>query len=279
MRVVVALGGNAISRRGEDMTVDNQRRNLREASRSLAQVADDHELVITHGNGPQVGLLALRDASYTRTAGYPLDVLGAETQGMIGYLIEIELRNAMTRGHMLTTILTLVVVDPADPAFAEPTKFVGPVYTAEEAEKLAAERGWTFALDGDAPRRVVASPVPQRLVQIDSVRSLLRAGHVVVSAGGGGIPVALDADGQFSGVEAVVDKDASSAVLAESIDADVLVMATDADAVFVDWGTPRAKALARVTRTSWTPTTSPPARWVRRSTRPSASSARPAIAP
>lgn len=246
MRVVVALGGNAISRRGEDMTVANQRRNLGEASESLAAVAADHELVITHGNGPQVGLLALRDASYTATEGYPLDVLGAETQGMIGYLIEIELRNAMRHGHMLTTILTLVVVDPDDPAFEAPTKFVGPVYDAEEAQRLAAERGWVFALDGDAHRRVVASPVPQRLVQIDSVKSLLRAGHVVVSAGGGGIPVALSADGEFAGVEAVVDKDASSAVLAESIEADVLVMATDADAVFIDWGTPQARPLTEV---------------------------------
>ena len=246
MRVVVALGGNAISRRGEEMTVNNQRRNLREASHSLAEVAEDHELVITHGNGPQVGLLALRDASYTETAGYPLDVLGAETQGMIGYLIEIELRNAMTYGHKLTTILTLVVVDPADPAFQAPTKFVGPIYSTTDAERLAAEKGWTFAQDGDAPRRVVASPVPQRLVQIDSVKSLLRAGHVVVSAGGGGIPVAIDRDGQFIGVEAVVDKDASSAVLAESIQADVLVMATDADAVYVDWGTPQARPLTKI---------------------------------
>lgn len=247
MRVVVALGGNAISRRGEEMTVENQRNNLRDACLSLAEAANHHELVITHGNGPQVGLQALRDASFSGTPSYPLDVLGAETQGMIGYFIEIELRNAMSRPHKLTTIITLVVVDPNDPAFTAPTKFVGPVYAQAEADELAAERGWHFAMDGDAPRRVVPSPVPQRLVQVDSVLKLLDAGHIVVSAGGGGVPVTMDAAGKVSGVECVVDKDASSGVLAESIDADVYVMATDADAVFVDWGTPQARALTRVT--------------------------------
>lgn len=231
------------------MTVDNQRRNLRDACRSLAVTASSHELVITHGNGPQVGLQALRDAAYAGTAGYPLDVLGAETQGMIGYFIEIELRNAMAQKHKVTTLLTLVVVDPEDPAFSDPTKFVGPIYTQEEADALAAERGWHFAMDGSAPRRVVPSPVPQRLVQIDSVLKLLAAGHVVVSAGGGGIPVCMDAAGMMSGVEAVVDKDASSSVLARSIDADVYVMATDADAIFLDWGTPKARALTTVTTT------------------------------
>jgi carbamate kinase len=246
MRVVVALGGNAISRRGEAMTVDNQRRNLRQACVSLAQAADDHELVITHGNGPQVGLLALRDASYAETQGYPLDVIGAETQGMIGYFIEIELRNAMTHPHLLTTILTLVVVKRDDPAFAAPTKFVGPVYSPAEAERLQSERGWTFALDGDSPRRVVPSPVPQRLVQTDSVKTLLQAGHVVVSTGGGGIPVLVE-DGMVVGIEAVVDKDASSAVLAASIEADVLVMATDISAVHLDWGTPQARPLTQIT--------------------------------
>ena len=249
MRIVVALGGNAISRRGEEMTIENQRRNLRRAAATLAGVADDHQLVITHGNGPQVGLLALRDEAYPQTRGYPLDVLGAETQGMIGYLVEIELRNAMRHGHLLTTMLTLVEVDPDDPAFEHPTKFVGPIYTADQAEQLAHERGWTFAADGADQRRVVASPVPRRLVQIDSITALLQAGHVVVAAGGGGVPVALEDDGRLTGVEAVVDKDASSAVLAGSIGADVLVMATDVDAVFLDWGTPRARPLTTITST------------------------------
>ena len=249
MRVVIALGGNAIARRGEDMTVENQRLNLREACQTLARTADEHELVITHGNGPQVGLQALRDASYTATRPYPLDVLGAETQGMIGYFIEIEMRNAMTHSHKLTTILTLTVVDPADPAFSHPTKFVGPVYTDVEADALAEEKGWHFAQDGENIRRVVPSPVPQRVVQIDSVKRLLAAGHVVVSGGGGGIPVTLDDRGNMEGIEAVVDKDAATSVLAESIDADIFVMATDADAVFVDWGTPSARALSEVTTT------------------------------
>lgn len=241
MRVVVALGGNAISRRGEQMTIDNQRRNLREASRVLAQVAREHQLVITHGNGPQVGQLALHNDD-----GYPLDVLGAETQGLIGYMIEMEMRAAMAPGQMLTTVLTLAEVDTDDPAFGDPTKFVGPVYRKDQARALEEQHGWEFRLDGDQLRRVVPSPMPRRVVQIDSVRRLLEAGHIVVSTGGGGIPVVQVPEGGYRGVEAVVDKDASSSVLASSIGADVYVMATDADAVYLDWGLPSQRALTEV---------------------------------
>lgn len=247
MRIVVALGGNAISRRGEAITIDNQRANLREAAGPLAEVGCEHELVITHGNGPQVGLLALQNAAYAGSPASPLDVLGAQTQGLIGYLIELELRNALHDRKMLTTVLTLVSVSRDDPAFANPTKFVGPVYTQAEADSLAAERGWTFALDGDAPRRVVPSPAPTRVVQVDSVKRLLAGGHIVVSSGGGGVPVAIDEDGTFSGVEVVVDKDASSAMLAGAIEADLFVLATDADAVMLDWGTPDERAIKAIT--------------------------------
>lgn len=244
MRIVVALGGNAISRRGEEISVENQRRNIRDACSSLAEIAGAHELVITHGNGPQVGLLALQNAAYTEGSLYPLDTLGAQTQGLIGYLIEIELRNTLPDRKKLTTVLTLVEVDPTDSAFQHPTKFVGPVYTPQQARSLALGRGWTFAMDGGLPRRVVPSPRPERVIQIDSVKRLLSAGHVVVCTGGGGIPVSRDEDGILSGVEAVVDKDASSAVLGREIGAQALVLATDADAVHVDWGTPNDKCIA-----------------------------------
>lgn len=243
MRIIVALGGNAISRRGEPMTVAHQRENLRLVSARLKSVAEDHELVLTHGNGPQVGLLALLGAAYPDLAAYPLDVLGAETQGMIGYFIEIEMRQVLPREQKLTTVLTLVEVSADDPAFRDPTKFIGPVYSQAEADVLSVERGWTFKLDGAACRRVVPSPVPQRVVQIDSVMQLLKANHIVVCAGGGGIPMARDHDGHLVGVEAVVDKDASSAVLATAIHADLFVMATDADAVFLDWGTSDQRAI------------------------------------
>lgn len=245
MRIIVALGGNAIARRGEPMTVDHQLSNLRVVASRLTTVAGDHDLVITHGNGPQVGLLALQAAA-AEEAAYPLDVLGAETQGMIGYFIEIELRHALPLEQKVTTVLTLVEVSRDDPAFSDPTKFIGPVYTEEQAQALAAQRGWTFRMDGTAPRRVVPSPAPLRIVQIDSVLQLLRAHHIVICAGGGGIPMARGADGHLSGVEAVVDKDASSAVLAAAIEADVFVMATDADAVYLDWGTRDQRAIRRI---------------------------------
>ena len=243
MRVIVALGGNAIARRGEIMTVAHQLENLRLVSARLKSLAEDHELVITHGNGPQVGLLALQNAAYPDVAAYPLDVLGAESQGMIGYFIEIEMRHVLPPEQKLTTVLTLVEVSREDPAFADPTKFIGPVYSEATADLLSAQRGWTFALDGAGPRRVVPSPFPQRVVQIDSVMQLLKAGHIVICAGGGGIPMARDRDGHLVGVEAVVDKDASSAVLATAIHADLFIMATDADAVFLDWGKNTQRAI------------------------------------
>ena len=244
MRIVVALGGNALQRRGEPMTVEGQRANVALACRSLAPVAIDHELVISHGNGPQVGLLALQASAYDDVSIYPFDVLGAQTEGMIGYLIEQELGNLVPAEKRLATVLTMTEVDPADPAFEHPTKFVGPVYTAEQAEKLAEQRGWVFHADGDKQRRVVPSPVPQRIIEIEPVQWLLQHRCVVVCAGGGGIPT-MYAPGTHTlvGVEAVIDKDRASAVLAGELGADLLVIATDVDAVYLDWGTPQQRAV------------------------------------
>ena len=247
MRVVVALGGNALLQRGQPLTAENQRLNARTACAALAPVALEHELVIAHGNGPQVGLLALESEAYADVEPYPLDVLGAETEGMIGYMIEQELTNVVSGDVRLATLLTMVEVDPADPAFADPTKFVGPVYSTDQAEKLADEKGWTYKPDGDRWRRVVPSPRPRRIVEIDAIRWLLERKVLVVCAGGGGIPVMVDGNGELTGVEAVIDKDFASELLAVMVDADLFVMATDVDGVYVGWGQPDQRRLERVT--------------------------------
>jgi carbamate kinase len=246
MRIVVALGGNALQRRGEPMTVDGQRHNVAVACKSLAPVAEEHELVVSHGNGPQVGLLALQAASYDAVSAYPFDVLGAQTEGMIGYLIEQELGNLLPADKPLATILTMTLFDVDDPAFADPTKFVGPVYSAEVAQELAARRGWVVRQDGDSWRRVVPSPLPRRIVEIRPVEWLLGQDCVVICAGGGGIPTMFPAGTRtLVGVEAVIDKDRASAVLAQDLHADLLVIATDVDAVYLDWGTPSQRAVVR----------------------------------
>jgi carbamate kinase len=245
MRVVVALGGNALLRRGEPMVIENQRANVAVACEQLAPVATEHELVISHGNGPQIGLLALEEATYTALADYPLDVLGAETQGMIGYLVEQEIGNRLPPEKPIATLLTMIEVDPTDPAFGDPSKPIGPVYTAEEAEALAAEQGWTFRPDGDALRRVVPSPRPRRIFEIRQIRWLLDHGCVVICAGGGGIPTAYEDGNRLRGVEAVIDKDHASGLLAREVDADTFTMATDTPAVFIGYGTPEQKAVAR----------------------------------
>lgn len=248
MRVVVALGGNALLRRGEPMTAANQRSNVRSAAPALAAVARDHQLVLSHGNGPQVGLLALQAAAYAEVDPYPLDVLGAQTEGMIGYVLEQELGNVMARSVPLATILTMVQVDPADPAFQDPTKFVGPVYDRAEADKLAEDKGWTFKQDGDSWRRVVPSPEPRHIFEIRPIRWLLDHDVVLICAGGGGVPTMFlpAAESTLVGVEAVIDKDLASELLAREVQADLFVMATDVDAVYADWGTPEQRALGRV---------------------------------
>jgi len=244
MRVVVALGGNALLRRGQPMTAENQRENVNVACDHLAPIAEKHELIISHGNGPQIGLLALEEAAYTEVPESPLDVLGAETQGMIGYLVEQELGNRLPFEKPLASLLTMIEVDPDDPAFADPGKPIGPLYDKPEADKLAAERGWAFKPDGDSMRRVVPSPVPQRIFEHRPIKWLLDQGCVVICAGGGGIPVAYRPGRQLVGVEAVIDKDRASALLARDVEADMLIMATDAQAVFVGFGTPQQRAIA-----------------------------------
>ena len=245
MRVVVALGGNALLKRGEPMTAENQRANVRVATQALAPVANSNDIVVTHGNGPQVGLLALQGAAYTEVESYPLDVLGSQTDGMIGYVIMQELGNILPFERPFATVLTQVEVDPADPAFQHPDKPIGPVYSEEEAKKLAAEKGWAIAPDGDKFRRVVASPLPKRIFEIRVVNLLLENHVVVIAAGGGGIPTMYDENHNLTGVEAVIDKDRCSELLARDVDADVFVMLTDAEAVWSNWGRPDARAIAR----------------------------------
>ena len=237
MRVVVALGGNAILRRGEPMSVASQRTSIALACSPLARIAAQHELVVSHGNGPQVGLLALQAASYDHVSEYPFDVLGAQTEGMLGYLIEQELGNRIGNDRVIATFVTRTVVDPADPAFDDPSKFVGPVYDESEAAWLRTNRGWVMKADGNSFRRVVPSPTPLRILETKPVEWVLREGGVVVCAGGGGVPTTFDSiEDVMSGVEAVIDKDLASAVLARDLHADLLVIATDVEGVFLDWG-------------------------------------------
>ena len=247
MRVVVALGGNALLKRGQPLTAENQRRNVAIAAKALAPLAHDYQLVISHGNGPQVGLLSLQSAAYEEVEEYPLDILGAQTEGMIGYMIEQELGNLLPMEEPLATILTMVEVDPEDPAFDNPTKPIGPVYSEQEAKTLAEQKGWSVAPDGEYWRRVVASPEPQRIFEMRPIHWLLENGATVICAGGGGIPTVYKPDGTLEGVEVVVDKDRASALLAFELDAGLLILATDTDGVYLNWGAEDARRLERVT--------------------------------
>ena len=248
MRIVVALGGNALLRRGQPMTADAQRANVRVAAQQLAPIAEGNELVISHGNGPQVGLLALQAAAYEEVEAYPLDVLGAQTEGMIGYMIEQELGNILPFDRPFASILTMIEVDPDDPAFADPTKFIGPVYSKEDADALAAAKGWQIKPDGDKWRRVVASPLPKRIFEIRPITWLLEKGAVVICTGGGGIPTMYEPGTKtLVGAEVVIDKDRASALLAEQLEADLFVMATDVDAVYTGFGTPEQQAIGHTT--------------------------------
>jgi len=245
-KLVVALGGNALLQRGEPASAEVQRRHAAEAIAEIAKLADTYDLVLTHGNGPQVGLLALQSLAYTEVPPYPLDVLGAESEGMIGYVLELELENQLP-GRPIATLLTQILVDEDDPGFEDPTKFVGPVYDQETAERLAAERGWTIKPDGKYFRRVVPSPEPRGILELKSIRHLVEFGAIVICSGGGGIPVVRDPDYRLRGVEAVIDKDLAAELLARSLDADFLLMLTDVPAVQLDWGTPHARTVHRAT--------------------------------
>jgi carbamate kinase len=249
VRVVAALGGNALLRRGEPADAELQRRHVAAAARSLSELAHEHELVVTHGNGPQVGLLALQSAAFTEVAPYPFDVLGAESEGMVGYLLEQALRNELP-DRQVAALLTQVLVDPDDPAFTAPSKPIGPVYDERTARGLAAERSWTVERDGEHWRRVVASPEPRAIVEIDTIRTLVDLNAVVICAGGGGIPVVRNGAGHLHGVEAVIDKDLSAALLALRLQADALLLLTDVDGIQLDYGTAVARPLRAATPAS-----------------------------
>lgn len=249
LTIVVALGGNALLRRSEPMTAEAQRANVKIAARALAPLAEDHNLIIAHGNGPQVGLLALQAAAYTDVEPYPLDVLGAQTQGMIAYMVEQELGNVLPFSKRLATLLTMVEVDPDDPAFENPTKFVGPCYEKDVADALALKKGWVFKQDGRMWRRVVASPQPKRIFELEPIKWLVEKGSVVICAGGGGIPTVYLPDGTRTlvGIEAVIDKDFAGELLARELGADLFIMATDAEGVCLDWDTPQQRVLGWTT--------------------------------
>ena len=243
--LVVALGGNALLKRGDPLEAEIQRKNIDLAARTIAGLTAQWRVVLVHGNGPQVGLLALQNSAYDKVAPYPLDVLGAESQGMIGYMLQQALKNSLPQREV-SVLLTQVEVDADDPAFSNPTKYIGPVYSEAQAKTLQAEKGWVFRADGSYFRRVVPSPQPKRIVESDAIAALIQRDHLVICNGGGGVPVVENANG-YHGIEAVIDKDLSAALLARQIEADALLILTDADAVYLDWGKPTQRPLAQVT--------------------------------
>lgn len=244
--IVIALGGNALLQRGQPPEAEIQKANIHIAALAIAKIARHYPVVVTHGNGPQVGLLALQGECEKSCKPYPLDVLGAETEGMIGYLLEQELRNQLP-GRDVVTLLTQIVVDRQDPAFLQPTKPIGPVYTLEQAQQLAQERGWAIAADGQGYRRVVASPEPKRIIELPTIQLLVKSGALVVCAGGGGIPVVVNEAGGLQGVEAVIDKDLAAALLAQNLQAQGLLLLTDVDGVYENWSTNYAHCFEQAT--------------------------------
>lgn len=243
--LVVALGGNALLKRGEPLEADIQRKNIDLAATTIASLTRQWRVVLVHGNGPQVGLLALQNSACDAVTPYPLDILGAESQGMIGYMLQQSLKNQLPERH-ISVLLTQVEVNADDPAFSNPTKYIGPVYDQTQADALSQEKGWTFKPDGRWFRRVVPSPLPAHIVESDAIQALLERDHLVICNGGGGVPVVQKADG-YHGVEAVIDKDLSAALLARQLSADALLILTDADAVYLDWGTPGQRPLIQAT--------------------------------
>ena len=244
MKIVIALGGNALLKRGEPLTLAAQKTNIEQACQAIAAIAAEHQVIITHGNGPQIGLLALQAAAFN-TADFSFDVLGAESEGMIGYLLEQQLTNVLPQ-YKIATLLTQVVVDPNDPAFKAPTKFIGPMYTQDQAASLrSAHPDWQITSDGDGFRRVIASPMPQSILEISTIRLLVEAGILVICCGGGGIPI-IRKNGFYRGVDAVIDKDLAAALLAEQIQADCLLMLTDVPAVMRNWRTPQAERISQI---------------------------------
>ncbi|MDF1824117.1 MAG: carbamate kinase [Verrucomicrobiales bacterium] len=249
MKVVIALGGNALLKRNEPLETEIQRTNIRKASRAVREVAALHEVILTHGNGPQVGLIALQAAACSETVcPYPLDVIGAQSEGMLGYMLGREIENQMPE-RKVVNLITETLVDASDPAFQSPTEFVGPGYVEAGSERLVREMGWVFKRDGDSFRRVVAAPMPVEVLEIDAIRMLFESGYLVICAGGGGVPVVKE-NGLFHGVEAVVNKDRTAGVLASHLDFDFLLMLTDVDGVYFDWGTDEARLISKIEATN-----------------------------
>lgn len=254
-KIVIALGGNALLQRGEILSAENQQRSIQVFAEMASELARDYQLVIVHGNGPQVGLLALQNAAYKESPAWPLDILVAESQGMIGFAISQALASS-TGNARVTTLMTRVEVDPQDGAFSTPGKYIGPVYQPDQQTELEERYGWQMKADGQYIRRVVPSPTPLKILDSDAICTLMDAGHMVICCGGGGIPVIAQGDG-YQGTEAVIDKDLTAAVLAQSINADHLLILTDADAVYENWGTPQARALRHVTPEELAPFAAP----------------------
>lgn len=247
MKIIVALGGNALLKRGQPLTEENQRRNIQKAVIQISRIVSNNSVIITHGNGPQIGLLAQQSLNQNNEQTYPLDILDSQTEGMIGYLIEQEMNNVLGSNKDIVTVLTQVVVDVNDPAFLHPSKPIGAVLSKEQAQQLAEKYQWKVAQDGEYFRRVVPSPKPKNILELKPIRLLIEQGIIVICAGGGGIPVHLSEDGKYDGVEAVIDKDHCSSLLAHQLDADLLVIATDVDGIYLDWNTPNQRQFFNVT--------------------------------
>jgi len=247
MRIVIALGGNAFLQRGEPLSANNQLQNIKKAAKQIALIAKEHEIIITHGNGPQIGLLALQNEAYKEVVTpYPLDILNAETQGMIGYLLSQEIKNALPTFEVIS-LITRISVDPEDPAFLKPTKYIGPIYSEENALSLSRMNNWTVAKEGENFRRVVASPLPKNILELQTIKKLLKEKVILIVAGGGGIPVIQDENKNYIGIEAVIDKDSSSVLLAEEVQADFVLIGTDVAGVYTGWGTSQQTMLKHTT--------------------------------
>lgn len=243
--LVIALGGNALLKRGEALDAENQLHNVKIAMREVAKVADQYRLLIVHGNGPQVGLLALQQDAYHDVAPYPLDILDAETQGMIGYLLQQQLHNFLPQSQ-ITTLITQVIVDKHDPALKNPSKPIGPVYNQATADQLTSSQHWQFKPDGEFFRRVVPSPAPQEVVELDVIRLLLEHNVITIAGGGGGMPC-VRVGNHLQGLAAVIDKDATASLLAQKLNAHAFVILTDVAGVYQEWPSTTPQLLHAVT--------------------------------